>query len=92
MTVENSPLIAAVSGGNGTVSGGVDVVLDITAFDPDEVQLKHTTRIAPERAISVCNSNVNGHTFHDYSSSIQFFVVRRTSNTSVLCTDTLRMR
>lgn len=37
--MESSSLLAAVAGGNSTVSGGADVVLDITAFDPDEVLL-----------------------------------------------------
>lgn len=39
ITVESSPLIAAVAGGNSTVSGGTEVVLDLTAADPDEVLL-----------------------------------------------------
>lgn len=39
--MESSPLIAAVAGGNSTVSGGADVVLDITAFDPDEVSTRY---------------------------------------------------
>ncbi|CAM9347803.1 unnamed protein product, partial [Scytosiphon promiscuus] len=36
VTVESSSLIAAVAGGNSTVSGGTDFVLDMTAIDPDE--------------------------------------------------------
>ena len=38
ITVESSEIIAAVYGGNSTISGGEDVVLDLTAsIDPDEV-------------------------------------------------------
>ncbi|CAM9463784.1 unnamed protein product, partial [Ectocarpus sp. 12 AP-2014] len=37
VTVESSSLIAAVAGGNSTVSAGIDLVLDLTAtIDPDE--------------------------------------------------------
>ncbi|CBJ25633.1 conserved unknown protein [Ectocarpus siliculosus] len=37
VTVESSSLIAAVAGGNSTVSAGIDLVLDMTAtIDPDE--------------------------------------------------------
>lgn len=39
LTVESTELIAAVGGGNRTVSGGEDVVIDLAAtLDPDEVQ------------------------------------------------------
>lgn len=49
ITVESSDLIAAVSGGNSTISGGEDVVLDLTAsIDPDEV-LKQETAISRYR-------------------------------------------
>lgn len=38
ITVESSELIAVVSGGNSTIVGGEDAVLDLTAsIDPDEV-------------------------------------------------------
>lgn len=38
ITVESSELIAVVSGGNRTIGGGEDAVLDLTAsIDPDEV-------------------------------------------------------
>lgn len=40
--MESSSLIPAVAGGNSTVSGGEEVVLDLTAtVDPDEVRLYH---------------------------------------------------
>lgn len=40
--MESSSLIAAVAGGNSTISGGTDFVLDMTAVDPDEVHAPQT--------------------------------------------------
>lgn len=49
VTVESSSLIAAIAGGNSTVGAGVNVVLDMTAVDPDEVLVQHTTPSISDR-------------------------------------------
>lgn len=51
VTVESSSLIAAVAGGNSTVSAGIDLVLDMTAtIDPDEVK---TCSVSKESGVMV---------------------------------------
>ncbi len=54
--MESSPLIAAVSGGNSTVSGGSEVVLDLTAVDPDEVLYKCSRYLLATGALNTTKS------------------------------------
>lgn len=85
--MEGSSLIAAVTGGNSTVGGGVNVILDITAIDPDEVLLQHTAHTAVSgRGIQTRKDR------YVTSSPARFKLhphLRRKSNTGELRTDTL---
>lgn len=54
--MESSSLIAAVAGGNSTVSRGAEVVLDLTAtVDPDEVRLEHNIILRSSMFVNLVN-------------------------------------
>ncbi|CAB1097917.1 unnamed protein product [Ectocarpus sp. CCAP 1310/34] len=66
VTVESSSLIAAVAGGNSTVSAGIDLVLDMTAtIDPDEVNADTVVAIEAKITLSEDSSAIAEWTLTD---------------------------